>query len=162
MAAELNLGIDSFVFVDDNPAEIEIVRQFAPEVATILLSPDPSEYVGQLQDCRFFEPRNITAEDLERTAQYQAESQRQALLASATDMNTYLESLGMEAVIREFTPVDIPRVAQLINKSNQFNLTTRRRSEADLAIVMADPAFMRFSVRLRYRFCGSWSFDLVW
>ncbi|MEP6669617.1 MAG: HAD-IIIC family phosphatase [Chthoniobacter sp.] len=152
MAAELELGLDSFVFVDDNPAEIEIVRQFAPEVATILLGPDPSEYVAQLQDCRYFEPRNITSEDTERTAQYRSESQRQALLAATTDMGAYLESLNMEAVIREFAPVDIPRVAQLINKSNQFNLTTRRRSEAELTVLMNDPSFIGFSVRLRDRF----------
>jgi len=152
MAAELNLGLDSFVFVDDNPAEIEIVRQFAPEVATILLGPDPSEYVGQLQDCRFFEPRSITSEDAGRTSQYRSESQRQALLAVAADMDAYLESLGMEGSICEFTPVDVPRVSQLINKSNQFNLTTRRRSEADLTVLMTDPAYVGFSVRLRDRF----------
>jgi len=152
MAGELNLGLDSFVFVDDNPAEIEIVRQFAPEVATILLGADPSEYVAQLQDCRLFEPRNITSEDAERTNQYRSDSQRQALLASVTDMDAYLGSLEMEAVISEFTPVDLPRVAQLINKSNQFNLTTRRRSEAELAALLNDPAFTGFSVRLRDRF----------
>lgn len=152
MAGELNLGLDSFVFVDDNPAEIEIVRQFAPEVATILLGPDPSEYVAQLQDCRFFEPRNITAEDAERTGQYRSDAQRKALFASVTDMDAYLESLEMEAVISEFTPVDLPRVSQLINKSNQFNLTTRRRSEAELTVLMNDPACIGFSVRLRDRF----------
>jgi FkbH-like protein len=81
MAAELRLGIDSFVFVDDNPAEIEIVRQFAPEVATILLGSDPADYAGQLQDCRFFEPRTITREDEHRTDQYRADSERRALLA---------------------------------------------------------------------------------
>jgi FkbH-like protein len=63
MAADLNLGLDSFVFVDDNPAEIEIVRQFAPEVTAMLLGPDSAGYVAQLQDCRLFEPRAITAED---------------------------------------------------------------------------------------------------
>jgi len=152
MAGELNLGLDSFVFVDDNPAEIEIVRQFAPEVATILLGPDPADYVGQLQDCRFFEPKNITVEDAERTSQYRSESQRQELLAAATDMSAYLESLAMEGVISEFTPVDFPRVSQLINKSNQFNLTSRRRSEADLVALMNDPAYIGFSVRLRDRF----------
>ena len=81
MAAELNLGLDSFVFVDDNPAEIEIVRQFAPEVTTILLGPDPSDYVAQLADCRLFEPRSITGEDAERTSQYRSEAQRKALEA---------------------------------------------------------------------------------
>ncbi len=152
MARELNLGLDSFVFVDDNPAEIEIVRQFAPEVTTILLGPDPSDYVGQLADCRLFEPRSITAEDAERTSQYRSDAQRKALEASVTDMASYLESLQMEAVISEFTPVDVPRLSQLINKSNQFNLTTRRRSEAEVIAVMNDPNFIGYSMRLKDRF----------
>jgi FkbH-like protein len=152
MAAELNLGLDSFAFVDDNPAEIEIVRQFAPEVATILLGPDPSEYVAQLEDCRLFEPRNITSEDVERTAAYQSEAKRKALFATVTDMGAYLQSLEMEAAITEFTSMDVQRLAQLINKSNQFNLTTRRRTEADILALMKDPSYVGFSVRLKDRF----------
>jgi len=152
MAPELNLGLDSFVFVDDNPAEIEIVRQFVPEVTTILLGPDPSDYVTQLADCRLFEPRNITAEDAGRTSQYQSEARRKALEASVTDMGSYLESLQMQATITEFTPVDVPRLSQLINKSNQFNLTTRRRSEAEVIAVMHDPACVGYSMRLQDRF----------
>jgi FkbH-like protein len=152
MAEELNLGLDSFVFVDDNPAEIEIVRRFAPAVSTILLGDDPAEYAGQLQDCGWFEPRRITREDRERTGQYRAESERQTLLASAADMDAYLESLAMEAVVGEFTPVDVPRLAQLINKSNQFNLTTRRRTEAEVQALLGDPDHLGVSVRLRDRF----------
>ncbi len=152
MAPELNLGLDSFVFVDDNPAEIDIVRQFAPEVTTILLGPDPSEYVAQLQDCRLFEPSSITAEDEERTGQYRAEAERKALAASVTDMDSYLNSLAMEATISEFTSVDAPRLSQLINKSNQFNLTTRRRTEAEVLAVMNDPGFVGYSMRLNDRF----------
>ena len=152
MASDLNLGLDSFVFVDDNPAEIEIVRQFAPEVTTILLGPDPAGYVAQLQDCRLFEPRSITAEDAERTGQYRSDVQRKELQASVTDMDSYLASLAMEATISEFTPVDVPRLSQLINKSNQFNLTTRRRSEAEVTAVMNDPGHVGYSVRLKDRF----------
>jgi len=152
MAPELNLGLDSFVFVDDNPAEIDIVRQFVPEVTTILLGPDPAEYVAQLQDCRLFEPDNITAEDGERTSHYRAEAGRKALEATVTDMDSYLESLEMEGTLSEFTGVDAPRLSQLINKSNQFNLTTRRRSEAEVLAVMNDPNFIGFSARLKDRF----------
>jgi FkbH-like protein len=152
MALELNLGLDSFVFVDDNPAEIEIVRQFAPDVTTILLGPDPSEYVALLQDCRLFEPGSITSEDAERTGQYRSEAQRKALGASVTDLDAYLESLQMEAVISEFLPVDVPRLAQLINKSNQFNLTTQRRSEAGVVAVMNSADFIGYSMRLKDRF----------
>jgi FkbH-like protein len=152
MAVDLNLGLDSIVFVDDNPAEIEIVRQFAPEVETILLGPDPSTYVARLQDCRFFEPRNITVEDAERTRQYHSESQRQALAATVTDMDAYLASLEMIGEISNFNTLDVPRLSQLINKSNQFNLTTRRRSEADLLALMKDPASTGFSFRLADKF----------
>jgi FkbH-like protein len=152
MAPELNLGLDSFVFVDDNPAEIEIVRQFVPEVTTILLGPDPSDYVAQLADCRLFEPRSITSEDTERTNQYRSDAQRKNLEASVTDMDAYLTSLEMESTISEFVPVDVPRLSQLINKSNQFNLTTRRRSEAEVSAVMNDKNFAGFSVRLKDRF----------
>jgi FkbH-like protein len=152
MASELNLGLDSFVFVDDNPAEIEIVRQFTPEVATILLGPDSSMYAAQLQDCRMFEPRNITAEDGERTGQYRSEAQRSELMGKAADMDSYLESLAMEGAISEFTPADVPRLAQLINKSNQFNLTTKRRTEADVLEVTNDPDCIGFSMRLKDRF----------
>jgi FkbH-like protein len=152
IATELNLGLDSLVFIDDNPAEIEIVKQFVPEVSTLLLGPDPSEYVRLLQDARYFEPQSITPEDIERVSQYKQEAQRQEMLAAVTDMGAYLESLQMEAVIREFRDVDVPRISQLINKSNQFNLTTRRRTEAQVQAVMADPSCFHFSVRLQDRF----------
>jgi FkbH-like protein len=152
MAAELNLGLDSFVFVDDNPAEIELVRQFAPEVTTILLGPDASNFVAQLQDCRLFEPSNITAEDAERSNQYHSEVLRKASQSAAADMPAYLESLVMEAAFGEFNAVDAPRLAQLINKSNQFNLTTRRRSEADIHALISQPDYVGFSVRLKDRF----------
>jgi FkbH-like protein len=152
IAAELNLGLDSFVFIDDNPAEVEIVRQFVPEVETILLSPDPSEYVAQLQDSRFFEPGALTEEDLLRVEQYRQESERRGLLESVTDMRAYLESLNMQAQVHTFRPVDVPRIAQLINKSNQFNLTTRRRTEAEVQAVMNDPDYFAFTVRLADRF----------
>jgi FkbH-like protein len=152
LAAELNLGLDSFVFMDDNPAEIEIVRQFAPEVATLLLGPDPAGYVGQLKDSRLFEPKSLTAEDALRTAQYQSEAQHHALLASVTDMAAYLESLQMEARISQFSTLDAPRIAQLISKSNQFNLTTRRRTEAEVVRLMDEPDYACFSIRLKDRF----------
>jgi FkbH-like protein len=152
IAADLRLGVDSLVFVDDNPAEIEIVRQFAPAVAAILLGPDPSDYVGQLQDCRLFEIQSITAEDAHRSSQYKAEEERKALESTSADMDSYLESLCMEATIREFTPEDSPRLAQLINKSNQFNLTTRRRTEAEVMELANRPDCICFSMRLTDKF----------
>ncbi|MGH7295971.1 MAG: HAD-IIIC family phosphatase [Polyangiaceae bacterium] len=152
IAAELNLGLDSFVFVDDNPAEIEIVRQFAPEVSTILLGPDPAEYAGTLKDCRLFEPRSITLEDAARTEQYRSEATRRELQTSATDMPSYLRSLEMRAAVLPFSAADVPRITQLINKSNQFNLTTHRRTEAEISAMVGSADVYGFTVRLADRF----------
>ena len=152
MAEELGLGLDSFIFVDDNPAEIEIVRQFAPDVETILLGDDPALYVRQLQESRLFERSAITNEDSSRTQQYKKEADRKRLQAECVDMGSYLRSLGMAAQIKEFNPLDLPRITQLINKSNQFNLTTKRRTEAELQALLTDPRFVGFSVRLADRF----------
>lgn len=148
MAEELNLGLDSFVFVDDNPAEIEIVRQFIPEVTTILVDADPADSIALLSDSRLFEPMRITAEDRQRTDMYRQDASRRAHLSKMTDMDAYLGSLEMKAVVSPFKPVDIPRITQLINKSNQFNLTTRRRTEAEVRGVMEDPLCHAFTVRL--------------
>jgi FkbH-like protein len=152
IASELRLGLDSFVFIDDNPAEIEIVRQFAPEVSGILLGPDPSEFRAVLADSRLFEPRAITAEDSVRTRQYQEEAARNALSGSATDMDSYLRSLEMEATIAALGEKDVPRAAQLINKSNQFNLTTIRRTEAEVSAMIGSTSHLCLTVRLRDRF----------
>lgn len=152
MAAELNLGLDSFVFADDNPAEIEIVRQFAPEVEAIHLGEDPSTFVARVTERRLFEPRTITAEDLQRSEQYQREAERRVEMGSAADMDSYLKSLEMVATIRPFRPIDVPRISQLINKSNQFNLTTRRRSEAEVTDVMNADDHVGFTIRLADRF----------
>jgi FkbH-like protein len=152
IAKELRLGLDSFVFADDNPAEIEIVRQFAPEVGRVLLGPDPADYVSQLQDARFFEPRQITREDERRSEQYHAEVERKKIESQCANMDSYLASLEMVAEIHPFRPLDLPRVAQLVAKSNQFNLTTQRHSEAELGAIMTHPDTGHFSVRLRDRF----------
>jgi FkbH-like protein len=152
IAAELNLGLDSIVFVDDNPAEVEIVRQFVPEIETILLGADPAEYASQLLNCRWFEPRSITADDLKRGEQYQQQAARAQLASSQTDMASYLTSLEMHSEISEFTPVDVPRISQLINKSNQFNVTTRRRTEAEVEALIGDQTHYAFSTRLTDKF----------
>jgi FkbH-like protein len=152
MSTELNLGLDSFVFVDDNPAEIEIVRQLAPEVTPLLLGPDPADYVRQLQDSRLFERLSITAEDSQRTGQYRQEVERKSLLSSTTDITSYLASLEMVGTFTEFNLLDAPRISQLINKSNQFNLTTRRRSEAEVHALIDDPKHLCFTMRLADRF----------
>ncbi|HEY9772497.1 MAG TPA: HAD-IIIC family phosphatase [Planktothrix sp.] len=152
IAAELSLGLQHFVFVDDNPAEIEIVNQFLPEVTTILLGDDPAFYVQQLADSRLFEPKQITEEDYLRTQQYRAQGERQLVLESSTNMSEYLRSLNMVISFDEFGPLNQARIAQLIGKSNQFNLTTHRRSEGDIASLIDDPQYVGFSARLSDRF----------
>lgn len=152
MAAELNLGLDSFVFADDNPAEIEIVRQFAPEVTTLLMGPDPADYRAQLANARLFEPLTITAEDAERTRQYQSEVERKKLQSAVTDMDSYLASLEMVGTVSPFRREDFARISQLINKSNQFNTTTIRRTEAEVEALAASPNHDCFTIRLADRF----------
>jgi FkbH-like protein len=152
IAQELNLGVDSLVFVDDNPAEIEIVNQFVPEVSTIWAGDDPSEFAAKLKDSRFFESRSVTSEDILRVQQYKQESERQQLLSSFSDMGSYLKSLEMTGVITPFNKLDAPRIAQLIAKSNQFNLTTRRRTEAEVLDIVENERFSAFSMRLSDRF----------
>lgn len=152
IAAELNLGLDSVVFVDDNPAEIEIVRQFVPEVTCLLLDKDPSTFIQLVQNSRCFEPLQLTDEDAVRGKQYQQEFRRKELLSCSTDMTTYLMSLSMCASIGTFCKVDIPRITQLINKSNQFNLTTRRRSEGEVKNVAESSGYRGMTVRLDDRF----------
>ncbi|MEG9434853.1 HAD family hydrolase [Edaphobacter sp. HDX4] len=152
IAQELNLGLDSIVFVDDNPAEIEIVKQFVPEIETIWLGPDPAAYASQLLNSRLFEPRSITDDDLRRGEQYQQQAARAQSMDAGTDMDSYLASLEMHSIISEFTPVDVPRISQLINKSNQFNVTTRRRTEAEVEALLTSPDHYAFSVRLADRF----------
>jgi len=144
--------LDSFVFVDDNPAEIEIVRQFAPQVEAIGLGPDPADYIAQVQDARCFEPRAITAEDTLRAGQYQAEAQRRELRVASSDLESYLQSLEMVGTFRDIQAVDASRLAQLTQRTNQFNLTTRRRTEAEILGLEGRADVVAFSFRLRDRF----------
>ncbi|MEY9110619.1 FkbH-like protein [Bradyrhizobium yuanmingense] len=161
IAEELRLGLDSFVFADDNPAEIEIVRQFQPLVTGVLLGPDPAEFIVRIQAGRHFEPRTITEEDLERTAQYRQERRRTELAASVTDMPAYLASLEMRGTIKEFDSLDVPRIAQLIARSNQFNLTTARRSETEIKALLGRPDYRCFTMRLEDRFGDSGLISVV-
>jgi len=152
ISRNLNLGLDSFAFVDDNPAEIEIVNQFLPEVETVLLSSDPSNHSIQLKNARLFDVKQITEEDKKRTKLYQNEKERSNLRKNVTDMDKYLKSLEMKAEITEFNKIDLTRICQLINKSNQFNLTTIRRSEAELLNIIGNDNFHHFSIRLKDKF----------
>ena len=152
VARELNLGLDALVFVDDNPAEADAIRQLAPEVAVVRLPSDPAEYVQTLAAMPLFESASFTPEDSERTAHYRARSEARQLEESAGSVEEFLASLRMEATLAEFDDVDMPRIAQLVAKTNQFNLTARRHSQAALESFRDDPAVVTMSARLRDRF----------
>jgi FkbH-like protein len=152
IAEQLNIGLNSLVFVDDNPAERSIIRQLRPEVAVPELPLDASGYIRALERHRFFQPLALSTEDLKRTDYYKADSARQAAESSAEELDGFLKSLEMTAI---FGPVDsstLERTAQLIQRSNQFNLTTRRHSAADVLAMMADPTWLTRTVSLRDRF----------
>lgn len=148
IAQDINIGLDSLVFFDDNPAERAIVRRYLPEVAVPELPDDAAGYVKVLERHRFFETVSLNQEDLDRTSMYAKDAKRNALMTSATDMDEYLASLNMRAVVEPINDVNQERVSQLINKSNQFNLTTRRYSAAELQTVRNDPSWMAFGYRL--------------
>ena len=155
IAQRLNLGLDSLVFVDDNPAEREIVRQSLPQVAVIDLPEDPAEYSLAVSRTYYFDAVAISAEDLQRTQQYHQNSAREVLLTSTTDYGQYLQSLNMNGEVETFSLDNLPRITQLINKTNQFNLTTRRFTESEVNSFLADPRCLTSTVKLSDRFGDS-------
>ena len=152
LARSLNLGIDSFVFFDDNPAEREQVRQALPEVEVVEVPVDPAEYVRALQSGLYFETTGLNDADRNRAAQYAVERKRQALEQSAGSMEDYLRSLEMKAEVRAIDDEDLPRVVQLLAKTNQFNLTTRRHTRQNLLDLLAPAGSVGMTLRLGDRF----------
>jgi FkbH-like protein len=152
IATQLNIGLDSLVFVDDNPAERSIVRRMVPEVAVPEVSEDPIEFVEVLERHRYFQVATLGAEDFERNDYYRANAARSHIEASAGTVDEFLRSLDMTAVIGPIRPATLERSAQLINKSNQFNLTTRRRSVAEVSALTQTPGWMTVTVSLADRF----------
>ncbi|UAK25059.1 HAD-IIIC family phosphatase [Sphingomonas nostoxanthinifaciens] len=148
IARQLNIGIDSLVFVDDNPFERNIIRRELPMVEVPELPEDPTTYVNTVADAGYFEASTVTADDAQRASQYQANAQRDAAKAQVTDVASYLQSLSMEMLWRPFDGVGASRVAQLINKSNQFNLTTRRYSDAEVQALIGVDDTITLQLRL--------------
>jgi FkbH-like protein len=152
IARELNLGLDALVFVDDNPAERGLVRRELPMVGVPEMPEDPAEYVRVLAGAGYFEGVGVTTEDRERAAQYAANTKREAGRAaaeSATDLQSYLAGLRMELVWRPFDAAGRGRIVQLINKTNQFNLTTRRVGEAEIERLMGRADVLALQFRLK-------------
>jgi FkbH-like protein len=152
IAKELALGLDAMVFVDDNPVERGLVRELLPDVAVPELPEDPSLYVRTLAAGGYFESIALAVEDLNRADFYQDNAQRATLQQQSGDLSAYLASLGMTITFRPFDAMGRARIVQLINKSNQYNLTTIRYSEADVAAAENDPHTFTLQVRLKDKF----------
>ncbi len=152
IAEALNIGIDALVFADDSPAERAIVRRELPAVAVPELPADPAQYAAAIARAGYFEAVALTRDDMQRSEQYQQNLRRATLASSVTDMDGYLATLDMVGQWSPFRPVDRQRVVQLINKTNQFNLTTRRYTEPDVDAAMADRQGATLQLRLLDQF----------
>lgn len=150
-AEELKLLPESFVFVDDNPAEREIVRQEVPGAAVPEIT-KVEEYIRVLDRSGFFEVTNFSEDDLKRNEMYLANEQRNRMKKNFSDYGDYLRSLEMKAQIGAFDPAYFSRIAQLTNKSNQFNLTTHRYSQSEIEQIAADPQYLTLCGRLEDKF----------
>lgn len=152
IAEQLNIGLDSLVFVDDNPFERNIVRRELPAVCVLELPEDPAFYSQCVADAGYFEALQLTPEDFERGGQYRANIERENVRASHTDLEGYLRSLDMQLRWQPFDGVGLQRIVQLINKTNQFNLTTRRYTESDVTSIMETPGALTLQLRLLDKF----------
>ena len=155
IAERLNLGLDSFVFVDDNPVERARVREALPMVAVPELPADPAHYVRCIADAGYFEGTALTEEDQSRTDEYAANVERDALRNTAGTVADFLGGLDMVTTFGPVRPVDLPRVTQLINKTNQFNTTARRMSAEEVAAAATAPENLVLQFRLADRFGDS-------
>jgi FkbH-like protein len=152
IASTLSIGLDALVFVDDNPAEREVIRQMLPEVEVIKLPADPSGYVRALDQSLLFEPASFTEEDAKKTEQYRARAEIVRLEGESDSLEDFYASLQMRAVIAPFDALHLPRIVQLIGKTNQFNLTTRRHTMPQVQAFMNDADCVHLYLKLRDRF----------
>ncbi|MBL0359237.1 MAG: HAD family hydrolase [Chitinophagaceae bacterium] len=148
----LNIGFDSMVFLDDNPFERNIVRENIAGITVPELPEDPAEYLEYLYRQNLFETISFSSEDAERTRQYQVEAQRTALHKSFTNEDDFLKTLQMVSLVEPFNKFNTPRVAQLSQRSNQFNLRTVRYIETDIEAIAADENYVPFTFALEDKF----------
>lgn len=149
---ELNLGLNATVFIDDSPAERGRVREVLPEVLVPEWPSDPSRYVAALQRLRCFDRPRMTDEDRQRTQSYVAERYRREIAQATESLDEWLQRLELAVQASPLTPADLPRAVQLLNKTNQFNLVTRRLGEAEFRAFAAEPQNRAFTYRVRDRF----------
>jgi FkbH-like protein len=152
LADQLELGLDSLVFIDDNPAERALVRELLPEVDVIDLPPDPAGYARALAAYSGLETAAITQEDRDRTDQYRARAAAREFAARASNLEEFLSGLEMSAMTAPFDEFHLPRIAQLISKTNQFNLTGRRRGLPELRALIDSQEYLHLFLKLRDRF----------
>lgn len=152
IAQKLNIGTDSFVFFDDNPAEREIVRMYHPEVMVIDVPENVADYVSALESAHPFEWLSLTEDDLIRVNSYKSNNARNELCIQYKNYQDYLLALDMKGRVAYLTRKDIERFTQLINKTNQFNVRTRRYLEADIENMLDDDQYKLLFATLEDRF----------
>ncbi len=155
IAVDLNLGLDSFVFVDDNPAERALVRRFLPEVSVPEMPEDPALFGRAVDRKSYFEIWTVSSEDLARAGYYASDLKRRELAGNVTDLPEFLKSLQQVCVSGPFDEINLQRIVQLINKTNQWNLTTRRMIEGEVRQRMSDPDYYTLWVRHSDKFGDS-------
>jgi len=148
----LNIGLDAIVFLDDNPFERGVVKHYFPEVCVPSLPDDPAEWLAYLSKQDYFEASSFTEADEFRTVQYQEEGKRVEHLSGFDNEEGFLESLDMVSEVNEFSAFNIPRSAQLLERSNQFNLRTIRYNEEELDDMMQNDNIHAFVVDLKDKF----------
>ncbi|MEM7025115.1 MAG: HAD-IIIC family phosphatase, partial [Pseudomonadota bacterium] len=152
IAKELNIGVDSLVFVDDNPVECTLVEEMLPEVQVVQLPKDPAQYADLLRDLVAFEKLSITAEDRVKSAQYQQQRERAAHRESVGDIESYLASLATTVKVRTATEANQARIHQMFSKTNQFNLTTKRYTPAEIERFITDDRYVLRTIDASDRF----------
>jgi FkbH-like protein len=152
LALDLNLSPDSMVFVDDNPSECELIRSQFPEISVIQVPSKIYELPGILNNCGLFDTLSVNKEDKDRALYYQAEAGRRELHKRHVSVEAFLQDLQMKAVIRPVQKVDISRASQLCQRTNQFNLTSKRYTESDLASFLESPDVKMFLLQAEDRF----------
>jgi FkbH-like protein len=152
IAEELNVGVDAIAFVDDSPVEREWVRSRLPAVTVIELPASPTEYAGVIRACPLFERLELTAEDRDRRRLYVEQQKRAELRDAAGSLEDFYRSLEQEVAIEEAGPDTVARVAQLTQKTNQWNLTTRRYGEPEIEALCRSDTTRVFALRVRDRY----------
>lgn len=149
---ELNFGLDNFVFIDDDPLNQEFMKSSLPEVLTIDLPKDPSKYVRIIQEINEFNLLKITDEDKQRGIMYSQQRERKNLEDSSNNLEDFLKNMDLKITIKKADSFTIPRISQLILKTNQFNLTTKRYSFEEIQTMSTDPNFLMGCVQVEDKF----------